>query len=76
MAHSIDINGTVPLTGDMVKDAHTTIAIADAVEAFKAAITTNGGTLTMVRGYAGPAEVKKQRKARTPRAAKSEQATE
>jgi len=70
MAHSIDINGTVPLTGDMVKDAHTTIAIADAVEAFKAAITTNGGTLTMVRGYAGPADAaKKDRKPRAKKAA-------
>mgnify|MGYP003669287749 FL=1 len=69
MAHSIDINGTVPLTGDMVKDAHTTIAIADAVEAFKAAITTNGGTLTMVRGYAGPADAKKERKPRVKKAA-------
>jgi len=72
MAHSIDINGTVPLTGDMVKDAHTTIAIADAVEAFKAAITTNGGTLTMVRGYAGPADVKKERKPRTRKTAPTE----
>lgn len=69
MAHSISITGTVPLTGDMVADARTTLALAEAFVTFTEAVTSVNGTIAMERGYTGPAEAKKERKPRAKKVA-------
>lgn len=69
MAHSISIIGTIPLTGDIVADSKTVVSFSDAMEAFKVAIAGAGGTITMERGYTGPADAAK--KERKPRAKKT-----